>query len=101
MIMVHSTIGVEAQLAIAVVKTLILIVGGAVTYLAFRAYRRTSDRSLGLLATGFGFIVVGVFLAGLTFELLGVTLGLGVLIESLFVLVGLSVIAYSLRVNEQ
>ena len=97
--MAHSTTGVEVQLAIAVVKTLILIVGGVVTYFAFRAYRRTYDRSLGFLAVGFGFIVVGVLLAGFTFELLDVTLGLGILIESLFVLVGLSIIAYSLRVR--
>lgn len=97
--MVHSTIGLEVQLAIAAVKTLILVVGGIVTYLAFSAYRRTYDRSLGLLSVGFGFIITGVLLAGLTFELLSVPLGVGVLIESLFVLVGLSIIALSLRVR--
>jgi heme/copper-type cytochrome/quinol oxidase subunit 3 len=97
--MVHSTTGVEVQLAIAVVKTLILVVGGVVTYLAVSAYRRTYDRALGLLAVGFGLIVVGVLLAGFTFELLDVSLGTGILVESLFVLVGLSIIAYSLRVR--
>ena len=95
--MVHSTTGLEIQLALAVVKTLILVVGGVVTYLAFSAYRRTYDRSLGFLAVGFGFIVIGVSLAGITFELLNVSLGVGILIESLFVLLGLSTIAYSLR----
>lgn len=97
--MVHTSIGQEVQVAIAVVKTLILIIGGIVTYLAFSAYRRTYDRSLGFLAVGFGFIVVGVLLAGVTFEALGVTLGVGILIESLFVLLGLSIIALSLRVR--
>jgi heme/copper-type cytochrome/quinol oxidase subunit 3 len=97
--MVHSTSSFEVQLAIAIVKTSILLVGGVVTYLAFSAYRRTEDRSLGLLATGFGLIVVGVLLAGLTFELLSSSLGIGILIESLFVLSGLSIIAYSLRVR--
>jgi heme/copper-type cytochrome/quinol oxidase subunit 3 len=97
--MVHSTSSFEVQLAIAIVKTFILLVGGVVTYLAFSAYRRTEDRSLGLLATGFGLIVVGVLLAGLTFELLSSSLGIGILIESLFVLSGLSIIAYSLRVR--
>ncbi len=95
----HSTIGSEVQLLLAMVKTLILVVGGIVTYLAYKAYRRTGDRSLQLLSVGFGLIVVGVLLAGFTFELLGVDLGLGVLIESLFVLSGLSIIAYSLRVK--
>ncbi len=97
--MVHTNIGPEAQLAIAVVKTLILLIGGVVTYLAVSAYRRTNDRSLGLLAVGFGLIVIGVLLAGVTFELLGVSLGVGILIESLFVLIGLSIIALSLRVR--
>jgi len=97
--MVHSTSSFEIQLAIAIVKTSILLVGGVVTYLAFSAYRRTADRSLGLLAVGFGLIVVGVLLAGFTFELLSSGLGIGILIESLFVLFGLSIIAYSLRVR--
>lgn len=97
--MVHTSIGMEVQLAIAVVKTLILIIGGVVTYLAFSAYRRTYDRSLGYLAVGFGLIVIGVLLAGVTFELLDVSLGVGILIESLFVLAGLSIIALSLRVR--
>ncbi len=97
--MVHTSIGQEVQLAIAVVKTLILLVGGIVTYLAFIAYRRTNDRALGFLAVGFGFIVIGVLLAGFTFELLDVALGVGILIESLFVLTGLVIIALSLRIQ--
>ncbi|MEF8778056.1 MAG: hypothetical protein V5A36_04000 [Natronomonas sp.] len=97
--MVHTEVGQEVQLAIAVVKTLILVVGGIVTYLAFSAYRRTYDRALGFLGVGFGLIVIGVLLAGVTFELLSVALGVGILVESLFVLLGLSIIAYSLRVQ--
>ncbi len=97
--MVHTSIGPEVQFAIAIVKTLILIIGGVVTYSAFSAYRRTYDRSLGFLSVGFAFIVVGVLLAGVTFELFNVPLGVGILIESLFVLVGLSIIAFSLRVR--
>lgn len=97
--MVDTTTGLEVQLAIAAVKTLILVVGGLVTSLAFRAYRRTKERSLGLLAGGFGLIVVGVLLAGFTFEMLDVDFGVGILVESLFVLAGLSIIAYSLRVR--
>lgn len=97
--MVHTTPGLEVQLTIAVVKTLILVVGGLVTSLAFRAYTRTKERSLGLLAGGFGLIVVGVLLAGFTFEILNVAFSVGILVESLFVLAGLSIIAYSLRVR--
>jgi heme/copper-type cytochrome/quinol oxidase subunit 3 len=99
MVLIHTSGNQGIQLAIAVVKTLILVTGGVVTYLAFSAYRRTYDRSLGFLAVGFALIVVGVLLAGVTFELLNVTLGVGVLLESLFVLLGLSIIALSLRVR--
>lgn len=87
------------QVVLAIVKTLILVVGGVVTYLAFSAYQRTYDRSLMFLAVGFGLIVIGVTLAGITFELLNVALDIGILLESLFVLLGLSTIAYSLRVR--
>lgn len=68
---------------------LILVVGGVVTYLAYSASRRTADPSLRLLAVEFTFVGVGVLLAGFTFELLGV----GIMVESLFVFAGLSVIA--------
>ncbi|MCQ4333230.1 hypothetical protein KM295_06995 [Natronomonas sp. F2-12] len=97
--MIQTSVVQEVQLAIAVVKTLILVIGGIVTYLALSAYRRTYDRALGFLAVGFAFIVIGVLLAGVTFELLNVPLGVGILVESLFVLLGLSIIALSLRVR--
>lgn len=90
------TFDTEVQLAIAVVKTLILLTGGIVTYFAYKAYRRTRDRSLGLLAGGFGLITLGVLLAGLLREAFARSLGVGVLVESLLVLAGLAVIAYSL-----
>jgi heme/copper-type cytochrome/quinol oxidase subunit 3 len=92
----HSTAGAEVQLAIAIVKTLILLTGGAVTFFAYKAYARTEQRSLGLLAAGFGLITLGVLLAGFLSELFGQTLAFGILIESLLVLAGLLVIAYSL-----
>lgn len=95
----HDTVGTEVQYALTAVKTVILILGGVVTYLAYKAYRRTHDRSLQALSLGFGLITIGVLLAGFTFEVLGVPLGVGVLLESLFVLTGFVVIAYSLRVR--
>ncbi|AEH36564.1 DUF7521 family protein [Halopiger xanaduensis] len=83
-------------IALAVVKTLVLIVGGVITYFAYKAYQRTRQRPLGYLAGGFGLVTLGLFLAGLLTELLGVTLMVGILLESLLVLAGFLVIAYSL-----
>ncbi|MDQ2050756.1 hypothetical protein RBH26_09680 [Natronolimnohabitans sp. A-GB9] len=91
--------GTLIAISLAVVKTLILLVGSFITYLAFKAYRRTRQRSLGLLAVGFGFVTLGLVLAGLLYELLGVALMTGILLESLLMLVGFLVIAYSLYVS--
>lgn len=95
----HDTVGTEVQFALTAVKTLILILGGVVSALSFKAYRRTGDPALRALAAGFASITVGVLLAGFTFEVLAVPLGVGVLVESLFVLAGFLVITYSLRLR--
>lgn len=94
--MVHETAPEWVTVALIVVKTLMVVMGGAITYFAYTAYRRTRSRSLGFLAAGFALVTIGSALAGVAFEILGVWLGLGVLIEGTFVLVGFSLIAYSL-----
>ncbi|WP_331234801.1 DUF7521 family protein [Natronorarus salvus] len=95
--MVHETAGSGVVSLMVVVKTLILLVGSLVTYYAYKAYRRTGDRSLGLLTAGFASITFGAFLGGTLYELLGTPLALGVAIEGVFVLVGLALVAASLR----
>lgn len=92
-----STIGtIEVAIALAVVKALLLLVGGVITYFSFKAYRRTRQRALGFLALGFGLVTLGFVLAGMLYEILGVSLETGILLESLLVLAGFVVIAYSL-----
>ncbi|MDG5819698.1 hypothetical protein [Natronococcus sp. A-GB7] len=91
--------GIETALVLAIVKTLVLVVGSVITYFAFKAYRRTRQPALGYLAGGFGIVTLGFVLAGVLHELLGVSLITGVLLESLLVLAGFSVIAYSLYVQ--
>lgn len=97
--MVHETAPEWVTVGLIVVKTLVVVMGGAVTYFAYKAFRRTRSRSLGLLAAGFALVTLGSALAGFAHEILGVWLGLGVLVEGLFVLAGFSLIAYSLRVG--
>ncbi|ADJ14549.1 DUF7521 family protein [Halalkalicoccus jeotgali] len=94
--MVHETAPEWVTIALIVVKTLMVVLGGAITFFAYRAFRRTRNRSLGLLTGGFALVTLGSALAGLAFEILGVWIGLGVLIEGLFVLAGFSLIAASL-----
>ena len=94
--MVHEALELNLLLVLALVKTIITALGGLITYYAFKAYRRTGERSLGLLTAGFATITIGAIIAGLSFELIGVDLAVGVIIDGLFVIVGFAFIAYSL-----
>ncbi|WP_255199020.1 DUF7521 family protein [Halorarius litoreus] len=85
--------------AIIVVKTVILLLGGAITYIAYRAYRRTHSASLQMLGIGFAVITLGAFLTGGATLLFTLSLEAGVLINSIFVAVGLAVIMYSLHLE--
>ena len=91
--------GTSIAVLLAVVKTLILLVGSLITFFAFKAYRRTRQRALWYLAVGFGLVTLGLVLAGLLYELLEVSLMMGILLESLLMLVGFAIIAYSLYVT--
>jgi hypothetical protein len=86
--------------AIAIVKSAILLLGGGVTYIAFKAYRRTGENSLRVLGVGFGVITLGALLTGVANQFFAVSLELGVLINSLFVALGLAIIMYSLYLQK-
>ncbi|WP_092934145.1 hypothetical protein [Natrinema hispanicum] len=94
-----SPAAMPTAVALAVVKTLVLIVGGVITSFAYKAYRRTRQPALGYLTLGFGLVTLGLVLAGMLYELLTVPLMTGILFESLLVLAGFLVIAHSLYVT--
>lgn len=87
---------VALDTAIIATKTVILLLGSGVTYIAYQAYRTTESESLRILAIGFGIITLGALLAGFAHQIVDVSLEAGVLINSLLVAVGLAVILYSL-----
>lgn len=84
------------ETAIVVVKTVILLLGSGITYIAYRAHRSTGTPSLRVLAIGFGVITFGVLLGGVAHQILSVSLELGILINSVLVAVGLAIVMYSL-----
>lgn len=96
--MVFEDATTNVVLLMAIVKTIIAILGGLITFFSFKAYRRTQEASLGYLTAGFGLVTLGAILGGLLFEILNVELATGVLIEGVFVAFGFVLIAYSLRV---
>jgi hypothetical protein len=77
-------------------KTITLVLGGAVTFYAAKAWRRTSSPALRSLAIGFGFVTLGALLAGGIDVLLAVDRNVAVLTESALTAIGFAVIVYSL-----
>lgn len=80
-------------------KTVTLLLGALITYLAFKAYRRTGERSLGALSLGFGIVTTGTLIAGIADQLVQADFLTGLLIESALIAVGFAVIVYSLYVT--
>lgn len=84
---------------VVVLKTLTVIMGGLITYFAYRAYRRTGAPALGALAGGFGVITVGALIAGVVDRLLQVDPSYALIVESALTAVGFAIILYSLYAN--
>ncbi|MFB6166017.1 MAG: hypothetical protein ABEJ31_12725 [Haloarculaceae archaeon] len=83
-------------------KTITLLLGALITYYAFKAYRRTRARPLGLLALGFAIVTLGSLIAGAVdvwlpmFES-GVNRMYAIVVESALTAVGFAIIVYSLH----
>lgn len=86
-------------IAIIVMKTSILVLGGAITYFASKAYFRTQNRSLRALSIGFGVVTLGALLAGIADQLLNTAVITGILINSFLTAIGFAIIAYSLSIE--
>lgn len=84
------------EIAVVVTKTTILVLGGAITYFAFKAYRRTQAAPLRALSIGFGVVTLGAFLAGIAHQLLAVSIAIGVVINGILTAIGFVIITYSL-----
>jgi hypothetical protein len=87
-------------LAVVVLKTATLIVGGFVTLTAARAARRTGWTGLVYLAVGFGIVTLGSLLAGIADQVFGIAIGDALLVESALTALGFAVIGYSLYATD-
>jgi hypothetical protein len=90
---------VTAPVAIIAMKTVTLILGGLITYLSYKAYRRTGAEPLRYLSVGFGIVTLGSLLAGVIDQILQAGFRFGLLVESTLVALGFAVIVYSLYSN--
>lgn len=91
---------ITTPIAIVALKTLTLILGGVITYLSYRAYRRTRAQPLRYLSLGFGIVTLGTLLAGLVDQVLNASIRIGLLVETALIAVGFGIIVYSLYVSE-
>ncbi|MFB6295610.1 MAG: hypothetical protein ABEH66_02060 [Halobacteriales archaeon] len=81
---------------VTVLKTLILVTGGLITWYAYRAFRRTGSAALGALAAGFALVTLGALLAGIVDRVLPLSRTVALLVESGFTTCGFAVVLYSL-----
>lgn len=80
-------------------KVSVGLLGGAITWLAYRAARRTGSAALRLFAVGFGLITVGGFVPEGLIHLPGVEFRDALLVRSLLTLVGFGVLFRSLHLQ--
>lgn len=84
---------------VVVLKTLTLVLGGVITYLAYKAFRRTGSVALRSLTVGFGLVTIGALVAGVADQVLGLQTEIALIAESALAAAGFAVIVYSLYVQ--
>ncbi|WP_436900529.1 DUF7521 family protein [Halovenus halobia] len=83
------------ELALILVRILLLVMGLATTAISARAYRREKTRYLRDATIGFGFITLGVLIEGVLYQLTRLTLTQVHIAESVALVVGLGVLLRS------
>ncbi len=83
-------------LIIAVANAVTLVLGGTITFLAWRAYRRTESAALRSLSIGIGLVTLGTLIGGSLHQLVATDVTTAVAVQSVFVAVGFAVLGYSL-----
>ena len=86
----------NATVLLVVTKTVTLILGALITFLAYRAYRRQGAPALKALMLGFALVTVGSAAGGALYHVAEVNFTLGVGVESLVTAAGFAVLVYSL-----
>jgi hypothetical protein len=84
------------DIALVAVKTGTLLLGSLITFLSFKAHRRTGSPALRALSVGFGLVTIGALLAGVGHQFTSLSLTHSVVIESALTFLGFAVIVYSL-----
>lgn len=89
----------QIEPVVVALKTVTLVLGGLITFFAFKAYRRTGSPALRALALGFGAATLGSLVAGVLDRVVLVGGQYALVAESALTAVGFAVILYSLYVD--
>lgn len=81
---------------IVVGNAVVLALGGVITHLAYRAYRRTNQSELWTFAVGFGLITLGLLGGGGLHQLIGAEILVGDTAQVSLSVIGFGFLAYSL-----
>lgn len=87
----------SSTLILSIVRFGVFLLGIGVTWVSYKAYRRTGERFLRNATIGFGIIAIGVFIEGVLFNFTALDLTMVHIIESLAIGLGLLVLHISLR----
>lgn len=85
-----------APVMVVALKTVTLLLGGLITTMALKAYRRTGSSPLRSLGIGFLLVTLGALLAGIADQVVGLPTAQSMIIESSVTAIGFAVITYSL-----
>ena len=86
---------------VVVASAMALALGGVLTHLAYRAYRRTGSPVLRTFAAGFGLVTLGLLFGGGLHQVLGLGFLPGLLVQRLLTLLGFGLLIYSLYSNAE
>ena len=82
-------------LLLRILKTLVVILGSVLIYLSSKSYRKTKGKNMLFLAIGIAIMTIGSVLAGLSFELLGLSLRQVSIVETIMIVIGFMMLLYS------
>jgi O-antigen/teichoic acid export membrane protein len=85
----------ETTALLTATKSVTLLLGALITWLAYKAYRRTGSPAIRSLSVGFGLVTLGAVLGGVLHQS-GTRFALSQNVQSLFTAAGFVVLVYSL-----
>jgi len=86
----------DVPVVLVAAKAVTLAFGAVLTYLAYKAFRRTRSRALQMLSIGIALLTAGAMLGGVLNQVFDVPLGVSASVESVFTAAGFAAMTYSL-----